>query len=1128
MSETASTMPCAPDELPTFDDNTVVGLGASAGGIRALKQFFSAVADNSGMVYVVILHLSPEHESHLAQVLQQATPLPVTQVRARVRIAPNQVYVVSPNNRLFLADGHIEVMPMNGAEERRAPVDMFFRTLAEAQRTRAISVILSGTGANGSMGMKRIKECGGICVVQEPTEADFSDMPRNAIATGLVDYVLPATEIPARLVHYHSQLNTAKAVERDAADEYEKALSDVFALLRVRTSHDFTNYKRSTVLRRIERRINVQDLHSIVEYARYLRENREEARLLLRDLLISVTNFFRDPESWAALERHVVPKLFDHRTSQDHVRVWAAGCATGEEAYSTAMLLAEQIANPLSAPTIQVFATDIDHAALAKARSGLYTLNDAADVPPERLRRFFIKEGDSYRVRRELREMVLFAPHNVLVDPPFSHLDLVTCRNLLIYLNRAAQDRILRLFHFALNPDGFLFLGNSESAEDAGNLYVPLYKEHHIFQSRNVETPVTLPPVSATTLPAIQWSADARAPESRLRERMSYQELHQCLLEHYAAPSVVVGQDYDILHLSEHAGRYLQFVGGEPSQNLLKVVRSELRLELHSALNHAAQYRTSAETIAGPIQIDGATEHVKLIVRPVFSEIDTSRGMILVLFETIDGTQADEPARVGDAVQRVEPIARQLEEELMRVKLKLRTTIEQHELQQEELKASNEELQAMNEELRSSGEELETSKEELQSLNEELTTVNQELKIKIDELSAANNDTRNLMNSTDIATVFVDRAMRIKLFTPRARSIFNLIPADAGRPLMDITHRLTYRELVHDIERVLDTLSVGEREVEATDGHWYIARVLPYRTADDRIVGVVLTFTDITERRRAEQALRESEESLRAAHEQLEARVVARTQELAEANAALRREMDERVRAEAVRVRLLRRLVRAQEEERRRISRELHDQLGQEITALGLQLAAMKSSADATAPLRAQIAALEDIVKRLDSDVDFLVWELRPTALDDLGLSEALSDYIASWSKYFDIPVRLQSRLTARLPAEMETVLYRIAQEALNNVAKHAQATEVELLLERDAADVSLVVKDNGVGFDISAPVDPRALGLLSMRERAGLVSGTVEIDSGPGGTTVRVCVPAWERHDAGNERCGSGDAPIE
>jgi two-component system CheB/CheR fusion protein len=1218
------------------DEFLVVGIGASAGGIKALMEFFARVPSDSGMAYVVILHLSPEHESRLAEVLQAATEVPVTQVRGSVRIEPNHVYVIPPNKSLAMSDGRLTLSRLKGVEERRAPVDIFFRTLADAKHERAVSVVLSGTGADGSMGMKRIKEMGGVCVVQDPREAEYSDMPRHSIATGLVDYVLPVAEIPQKLVAYSERLGQTRVPwgELERPDTDEQALRQIFTELRVRTGHDFSNYKRATVLRRIERRINVHELADLQAYALFMREHADEARALLRDLLISVTNFFRDCESFETLERGFIRRLFQDKDAGDQVRVWAAGCATGEEAYTLAMLLTECAESLPDAPTVQVFATDIDKQAIAAAREGFYTEADVADISPERLRRFFVKEANGgYRVRRELREMVLFAHHNLIKDPPFSHLDLVSCRNLLIYLNRTAQARVMQVLHFALNPGGLLFLGASESVDGATDLFLTLDKGAHIYQSRAVAARLPLPIPDS---PVVGRVADPRRKDKRVREtsaaeRLSYADLHQRLVEQYVPPSVVVNEEYDIVHLSERAGRFMQVAGGEPSHNLLKLVRPEIRVELRTALYQAVQNRASVVARNVPVHLEEGTRLVNLQVRPVFSEGDSARGFILVVFE--DAGEGAESARsdAAEAVIAAEPAARQLEDELVRVKAQLRATVEQYETQTEELKASNEELQAMNEELRSTAEELETSREELQSVNEELATVNQELKIKIEELSQANDDFRNLMNSTDIGTIFLDRSLRLKLFTPRARDIFNLIPADVGRPLSDITAHLDAAGLLADAEHVLASLQSVQREVETREGRWYLMNVLPYRTVEDRIDGVVLTFLDITERRRAEALLQASEErmrlliesvmdyaiiiqdmdgrievwnpgaermfgytaaeavgqsieiiftpedraqgahlaemktarergaatderwhlrkdgsrfyvsgvltrlrdgglagyakiardltesqrtqeALRRAHEELEQRVAERTHELAEANEALRVENAERRQVERARLRLLRQLVRVQDDERRRIARDIHDHLGQQSTALRLKLESLKEQCLEYDQLCEPFEQTQMIAARLDADVDFLAWELRPAALDDLGLASALANFVKEWSKHFDIPAEFHTTGmdTERPAPEIETNLYRIAQEALNNTYKHARASRVDVLLERRDDHVVLIVEDDGVGFD---PNDKegtdRGLGLLGMRERAGLVGGTLEIESAPGGgTTIFARVP--------------------
>src|SRR6266550_512942 len=477
------------------DDFLIVGLGASAGGIRALKEFFAHVPADSGMAYVVILHLSPDHESHLAEVLQTTAAIPVTQVDEPVRVVRNHVYVISPNKSLAMNDGHLSLSAITRVEERRAPVDIFFRTLGESHHSRAVSVVLSGTGANGSMGVKRVKEMGGVAIVQDPNEAEYSDMPRNSIETGLIDYVLPVARIPAKILAYKERIGQADLTGESAEDPqtHEHSLREIFTNLRVRTGHDFMNYKRATVLRRIERRISLLEIADLPAYAQYLREHSQEAHALLKDLLISVTNFFRDCESFEALERGIISKLFEKKESDEQVRVWVPGCATGEEAYTIAMLLSEHVQRLNEPPQIQVFASDIDERAIAKAREGLYTLNDAADVSPKRLAEFFVKEQHGYRVRKEIRELVLFAPHNLIKDPPFSRLDLVSCRNVLIYLNRPAQERVMNILHFALNPGGFLFLGTSESVDGSGDLFMALDKEAHVYQSRALSHRLPLP-----------------------------------------------------------------------------------------------------------------------------------------------------------------------------------------------------------------------------------------------------------------------------------------------------------------------------------------------------------------------------------------------------------------------------------------------------------------------------------------------------------------------------------------------------------------------------------------------------------------------------------------------------------
>ena len=1190
----------------------VVGLGASAGGIHALKEFFTRVPSDSGMAYVVILHMSPEYESRLAQILQVTSPIPVTQVTERVKIEPDHVYVIPPNQTLAMRDGHLALSAMSGSEARRSPVDLFFRTLAETNQAHAVSVILSGTGANGSMGVKRIKEHGGVAIAQDPREAEYNDMPTNAIATGLVDYILPVAEMPAKILSYKEYFGALRipAEPRERRPSDEEALNNIFAQMKLNTGHDFSNYKRTTMVRRIGRRMGIREIPDLPSYARFLHGNPEEARLLLKDLLISVTNYFRDTESMAELEKIILPKIFAGKNSGDQVRVWVAGCATGEEAYSIAMLLDEYAAELKDAPSLQIFATDIDEDAIVIARESYYTEAELADVSPERLHRFFNKEGQGYRVRRDLREKILFAAHDLIKDPPFSHLDLIACRNLLIYLNRRAQARVLEVLHFALNPGSYLFLGSAESVDGTTDLFATVDKDHRIYQSRPVPPRATFTLTDFPRISPVETDSHQLTDQISAVKRLSYAELHVKLLEQYGPPSVVVDEEYDIVHLSDRAGRYLQLKGGEPSHNLLEIVRPELRLDLRTTLYRAMQNRTNVEARAVKVQIEDQIEAVNLLVRPVLREGDGTQGFFLVLFED---AREDEALATPEVVKSGEPINRQLEQELVESKARVRAVVQQYEVQQEELRASNEELQSMNEELRSAAEELETGKEELQSTNEELSTVNQELQIKIEELSQANNDFKNLMNSTDIGTIFLDRSLNVKLFTPRAREIFNLIATDTGRSLLDITSTLRNEDLIADVNQVLTTLQKIEREVQTSDERWYMMGASPYRTSDDRIEGIVITFVDITGRKQTELANRQlvaivessadaiistdfdgvittwnqaaerifgfsKEEAIgqpisiiipsdRSQEESVFNERIGRGQRIdyfetvrkhkngtlidvsltvypikdqaglitgmskiardlrerkrlsleseakvMEADAALRKEIVDRKYAEELRMHVLGELIRAQEDERRRVARDLHDQLGQQLTTLQLKLETLKGQAGDQQQLAAGFEDLQVLARNLDADVEFLAWELRPTSLDDLGLAPALGNYVKEWSERFRIVAEFHDTGLAgeRLSPEIESNLYRIAQEALNNVAKHAQAATANVLLERRDNQISLIVEDDGVGFDSEAErSDAERLGLTGIRERAALIGGSLEIETAPNkGTTLYIRIP--------------------
>src|SRR5262245_16774475 len=646
-----------------------VGIGASAGGIKAVEQFLERLPSNSNMAFVIILHLSPQHESNLASLFQRRTNMPVIQVVETVKVEPNHVYVIPPANHLFMEDGYIRLREPEAQKGKRVPIDLFFRTLAEAYSVHSIGVVLTGTGTDGTLGLRRIKEEGGIALAQDPQEAEYDGMPRSAINAGLVDFILPIEEIADKIIAVRQaseKIQLPPEGDRAPKGVEAESLREILTLLRVRTGHDFNSYKRSTVLRRITRRMQVNELEELALYLRYIREHPHEVQDLMHDLLITVTNFFRDSEAFEVLERQVVPLLFAEKREGEQVRTWVTGCATGEEAYSLAILMQEEAQRLDQTPNIQIFATDIDDDSIISAREGLFPETISADVSPERLKRFFNKEGQYYRVKKEIRESVLFAGHNILRDPPFSRLDLVSCRNLLIYLNRDTQERVLELFHFALRPNGFLFLGASESADSLPELFTPVDKKFRIFKRSAVVPSTAYVPAMPVTG---KWDVKLPDVSAAARKSFSYGELHQLLLEQYAPPSVLITEGYDIVHLSEKAGRYLRFPGGEPSRNLLKAIHPDLRLDLRAALYTVTQDET-IENVTRPlsIRLDGQERQISVTVRRITIP-EVARGYLLIIFDEGDPATApavvqsgDVAARAGTDTNDLEVVQRRLEE----------------------------------------------------------------------------------------------------------------------------------------------------------------------------------------------------------------------------------------------------------------------------------------------------------------------------------------------------------------------------------------------------------------------------------------------------------------------------------
>ena len=906
----AKTMPAAEKARPRKDagkknevqeqaeprtDFPIVGIGASAGGLAAFEAFFSGMPTDCppGMAFVLVQHLAPDHKSILTDLIKRYTSMQVFEVEDGMAVRPNCAYIIPPNRDMAFLNGSLQLLEPTAPRGRRMPIDFFFRSLAQDQHERAICIVLSGTGSDGTQGLRDIKAEGGMVMAQRPNSTEYDGMPRSAIATGLVDYELLPAEMPEQLMAYagHAFGRNAQTAPGPASKN-DSAMKKIFVLLRAQTGHDFSQYKPNTINRRIERRLAIHQIESIDNYVQYLQQNPAEVEALFRDLLIGVSGFFRDPEAFRQLEEQVIPALFADRPAGSVIRVWSAGCATGEEPFSLAILLQEQLEKQHRSHTVQIFATDIDSQAIATARTGLYPASIAADISAERLAGFFTAEaeGSAYRINKSIRDMLVFSEQNVIKDPPFSRIDLLSCRNLLIYMGADLQKKLIPLFHYALNPGGFLFLGTSETVGDFGDLFAPLDRKLKLYRRREdihgvqrVAFGRFLP--SSAEIGAAQ---PKNLGNSATPGKMSLRDLtEQALLRQIAPTGALVNGHGDILYLHGRTGMYLEPAPGEAGvNNILKMAREGLRGELTTALHKAAGTREQVRRIGLLVKTNGDFTPTNLTVCPLAARPDSSRSgggmadpaatlsasLYLVILEegaSFDPGQAPLAAAGDDKEGAADPDSSSETRASARIaalRQELRAKEEYLQTANEELKSTNEEMQSVNEELQSTNEELETSKEELQSINEELATINTELQNKVSDLSRANNDMNNLLAGTGIATVFVDHSLHILRFTPAATGIINLITSDIGRPVSHIVSNLVgYDRLVADVQAVLDTLAAREVEVETADGRWYILRIQPYRTLDNVIEGAVITFVDITEAKKVKDALHQANEQLRLA-----------------------------------------------------------------------------------------------------------------------------------------------------------------------------------------------------------------------------------------------------------------------
>ena len=1056
------------------DGPCIVAVGASAGGFEPIKKLLSLTPADAGLAFVVIQHLDPTQKSLATELFAKRTKMTVTEARDGVRVGPGHVYTVPPGQDVTIDGGVLHLAAAERARGQRMPIDHFLHSLGEDQHQKAIGVILSGTGADGALGLRTIAANGGIVLVQQPDSAQFEGMPQSAVATGLVTHTLAVEDMPPVLVGYARHPYAVRPEQpAPTAAAQEPLLRAIVELIRAKRGYDFTGYKRGTLLRRIHRRMGLNYIERMADYAARLRHEPREIDALFKDLLISATEFFRDAEAWQTLEAEVIAPLVAAKGEHDPIRVWVAGASTGEEAYSLAMVVLEQLDKTGKDCPLQIFATDASEDALAVARMGIYPAGIAARLSPARLRRFFVEidDGRHFQVSSELRGHVIFGQQNLFSDPPFSGVDLVTCRNVLIYLEPEVQKRVLLLLHFALRPDGFLFMGSAEAPGQREDLFVPVSKTSRIYRR-----------VGTTPRDQLEFSvvqAGPRAAPAGFRPRLSAPQLtqaarlaQQIIFERFAPAAVLVDGEFETLYFSGATDRYLSQPRGSPTHNLLSLLRESLRSRLRGAMNEAAATSTTVVVNDAQVKRGQVYEPVRLTVIPTFS--GETQKLFLVVFEEETG-----PPTGRRGIARDLTLVKQLEEELHVTRADLHATVESLAASNEELKASNEEVVSINEELQSSNEELQSSKEELQSLNEELVTVNQQLQAKVSELETANNDLRNVLASTDVATLCLDRDLMIKWFSPAARKALGLIASDVGRPVSVFGVPMLGETMMSEARAVLARLAPVQSEVRGERDRWYLRRTLPYQTEEDQVEGVIVTFTEITESKRS---------------------------------------VDER--AKQLRSFAFE-LTRAEENERQAIARDLHDDLGQLLSVIKLKLGKLRSTVEQPEVQRV-LSEASELIGRGERSVRSLAAQLSPAVLYELGLEPALEWLAEEMRNSYGLSVELSDDGVVKpLSQSARAIVYRAIRELLINVAKHAGAAKARLATHRAGDSLVATISDAGAGFDPAeaASRPRRGLGLNSVRERLSFIGGTFEITSASGhGTRVTLTAPVPTPEQAAEE----------
>ena len=1061
----------------------IVAIGASAGGFDAIVEFLRVMPTDSGMAFVIVQHLGNSPRSLSAELFSHHTAMPVRVAENGLRLRPNCVYTNPADRDIRIQGGCIRLSKPLEPEGWRLPIDHLFRSLGEDQHERAIGIILSGTGSDGTVGLKEIVVNGGIVLVQAPESCEYDAMPRSAMATGMVAHALPVAKMPKVLSTYARHPYVRKRAAAVSAKAAGNPLREILELLQQSHGQNFAGYKQPMLMRRIERRMGLLGIEKTGEYVKRLRRDTKELGALYKDLLIGVTEFFRDRKAWAALGTQVLRPLIASKKNGEPIRAWVAGASTGEEAYTLTMLILAQLRRARKRCPVQVFGTDTNDSALAHARNGIYPAGIAHQVPPEYLSRYFheLKDDHHYQVSPELRESVVFGVHNLLVHPPFSRLDLVTCRNLLIYLDPEMQQRILLVFHFALRSDGYLFLGGAETIGANDKLYRPVARKWRIYRRIGTTPHEQLAWYPDAATHGTPWLSAQSIPAVPARSTYLANAARNALVDHFAPAAVVINAHMEALYFSGPTERFLLQRHGKPTANLLPLLPKAVRSKLPAAIRQIQEGKTAVSMGNIRVRSKSRAAVIRLDVVPILANPGNAKSQLyLVAFQE----EPRRPVRSRLVPAKASAASSRLKDELRMTREDLESAIEQLETSNEELRASHEEIVSVNEELQSMNEELESSKEELQSVNEELNTVNTQLQDKINQLEASNNDLRNVLTSGEMATVCLDRSFRIKWFRPATHKLFNLLPSDVGRPIGDLSPIAADPTMLEDARAVLQNLIPRSTEIEHNGVH--LRRIFPYRTADERIDGVVITFADITDaKRRAQDEI----EAKAAANELLERRVRQRSEELS---------------------RISRELALAEVHERQKIARDLHDGLGQELNAVVIKVDALRNTAgkSKSKPALQEIAALLGHVVR---EMRSLTAQINPPVLDQLGLLPAIEWLGEEMRKTYRLEVSVEDDGAPKpLDHVAASIVFRAVRELLINVARHAKVKTARVSARRTDRTLTIQVIDQGVGLVLDgAQLKSTNLGLATIRERVAYIGGALAMEGSRGqGTTATIEVP--------------------